>query len=339
LLTGCGKSASSASGPESSATFGALTESTSESDACSLLEPREVEAVLRSALGTPPFLSRDGRPESDGSDCQYEDANLHHITVGVEWDHGAMLFKMLGGFQNAVDQHAKGLLHIAEGADIAGEWDEARVVGCCRLAALRGDQLVTVDVEGSRGTIADAATLANAALKRLDKPLPGTGWRNVKPALTFEAAHRPRPREACALASRAEVETAVGPLTAEPVAGEDRCEYQGTQQGTERGAFAPVYVLTVRWIGGFGEFRQHNATFGSMTQGLSHSMGLSGEMKDAFESTGVGADMASNPAWDMAHYDISGLSAVKKDVLVTIEPQGGSAESAVKLMERVMSKL
>jgi hypothetical protein len=190
-------------------------------------------------------------------------------------------------------------------------------------------------VGGSRATVASAATLANTALKRLDKPLAAAGPRNVKAAMTFEKTHRPERRSPCALASRAEVEALIGALAADPRREEDRCEYEGSGHGR----LTPVYVLKVRWTGGFGEFRQLNETFGRFTQDMSRSMGLSGDLKEGFEKSGAGGDLPANPAWDVAHYNIAGLSAVKKDVLVSIEPQGGTADGALKIMQAVMSKL
>jgi hypothetical protein len=306
-----------------------------EADPCSLLEPREVETVLGAALATPPFLSRDGRPAHDGSACEYEDAKLHNIAIDVEWEHGAMMFGMLGALQGMVDQNAKGLVHLADGTNLAGEWDEAHVVGCCRFSALRGDQVVTVDFGGSNATIAGAARLADAALRRLDKPLPVNGLRNVKPAIEFETVHRPQRRDPCALATRAEAEALVGALSGDPQSTEDRCVYERASAGTS----GQVYVLKVRWIGGFGEFRQQNATFGSFSQGLSRNLGLSGDAKEALESAGAGADLPPDPAWEVAHYSVAGLSAVKKDVLISIEAQGGTADDALKLMGKAMSKL
>jgi hypothetical protein len=314
-----------------------LTASSSmeSSDPCSLLEPGEIEAVLGAPLATPPFLSQDGRPELDGSLCDYEDARLQEITVDVDWDHGAMAFSMLGSLQGMVDSHAKGLVHLAEGADLAGEWDEARVVGCCSFAALRGDQLVTIDVGGSKATIAAAAGLANSALKRLDKPLAIGGWRNVKPATAYELEHRPKLRDSCALVTRAEAEALIGALAGDPKSVEERCLYERASSSGP----GQVYVLKVRWRGGFSEYRQQNEMFGTFTQSMSRSMKLSGDIKEAFESTGVGGDLPANPAWDSAHYNIAGLTAVKKDVLISIEPQGGSADDALKLMEKAMSRL
>lgn len=304
-------------------------------NACSLLDPKEVEAVLAAPLAVPPFLSRDGKPEGGGSSCKYEDANLHSVTIDVEWENGAMMWKMVGSFQGMADQRAKGLVHLADGSDLAGEWDEARVQGCCHFMALRGDQLVTIDVAGTTATIASAGKLADAALKRLDKPLPIEGDKGVRPAMEFETATRPRPKEACALVSRSEAEALIGPLATDPKADDNGCEYTRPASGP----VSPIYVLKVKWTGGFGEFRETNATFETFGKDLSKSMHFSGDVKQTVESTTGGNDVPANPAWEAAHYNIAGLTAVKKDVLISIEPQAGSRDDALKLMEGAMSRL
>jgi len=307
-----------------------------EKDACALLEPKEVEAVLAASLATPPFLSRDGVPEADGDVCEYEDADLHNISIAVEWTMGAMAFKMRGLFQSAVDQTAaKGLVHLSEGADGAGEWDEARVVGCCTFVALRGDQMVTIDVGGSKAPMSAAASLADMALKRLDHLLAISGAPNVKRAIEFDAAHRPKKRNPCALVTRAEAEAIVGKLAEEPTPNDDRCVYQHVIEGP----FGPTYVLKIRWIGGLSDFRLTNDVAATFAKGFTKSVPLSGDGKQTLGSSLVGDDLASNPAWDVAHFSIMGLSAVKKDVSVSIEPQGGGREETIKLMEKAMSKL
>jgi len=330
-LASCGRSASS---QEQSKATPPRVESTATRDACSLLEPKEVEAVLGASLATPPFLSRDGLPTYDGSACQYEDANLHNITIDVEWDGGATVFKMSGALQSLVNQTAaKGLVHLAEGADVAGEWDEARVIGCCSFVALRGDQMVTVDVGGSKAPMAAAATLADMAIKRLDHVLAIRGLPNVKAAMAFESAHRPKRIDPCALVSRAEAEAIVGKLEGEPTPNDDRCVYQHVIEG----AFGPTYVVKVRWTGGFSDFRLQNDVSATFTKGFTKNMPIASDRKEAFESALIGGELA-NPAWDVANFSITGLSAVKKDVSVSIEPQGGSREDTIKLMEKAMSK-
>jgi hypothetical protein len=311
------------------------SESASAADPCTLLDPKEVEAALGSPLGTPPFLSRDRAPARRGPACEYEDAGLHSITVEVDWNGGAMKFNMFSAFQGMVDQHAKGLVHLADGTDLTGEWDEARVVACCSFAALRGDLLITVDVAGSKATIATAAKLADAALKRLDHRLPIDGARHVQPAIAFEAERRPKRSNPCALVNRTEAEAIVGPLSRDPTSiDDDGCMYDHAVQGT----FAPTYVLKVRWAGGFSKYREENDTFATATKSLTGSMPLAADAKEAFAAAGAGDDLPPNPAWETAHWNIAGLSAVKKDVLVSIEPQGGRPADTVRLMEKVMSK-
>jgi hypothetical protein len=340
-LAACGCSSSQSDKASATTTSSSRAESFVAKDACSLLDPKEVEAVLGAPIATPPFLSRDGVPGRDGSACEYLDANLHSTTVDVEWDGGAMAFKMYGAFQSTVDQTAaKGLVHLADGADVAGEWDEARVLGCCSFVALRGDQMVTIDVGASKAPMAAAAKLADSALKRLDHVLPISGSPNVKSAIAFEAAHRPKRRDPCSLVSRAEAEALVGRLAGDPqsIGADDpeaKCVYQHTIEGT----FGPTYVLKVRWTRGFSEFRQSNEIAASFAKGFTRNAPLSRDGKDAIESSVIGDDLAAGSAGEMAHYSVMGLSAVKKDVLISIEPQGGRPDDAVKLMEKAMSKL
>jgi hypothetical protein len=339
-LCACGRAASpqqdtSPANPALSASASS-SESIGREEPCSLLEPREVEAVLAAPLAVPPFLSRDSKPEDDGSACEYEDAALHSITVDVEWEQGAMAFKIFGAIQNTVGNQTNGLVRLSDGSELAGEWDEARVVGCCSFAALRGDQLVTVDVGGSKATIAEAAKLADAALKRLDHRVPIGGRQNVQAAVDFETAHRPKRRDPCSLASGADAEAVVGALTGPPESGDDRCVYEFA---AAPGKLERTFVLKIRWTGGLHEFRDHNDAFGRFSKAFTHDAPLSAAGKEAIESAGVGDDVPANAAWETAHLDISGLSAVKNDVLVSIEPQGGTSDDAKKLMEKAMAGL
>ena len=331
-LAACNRSASH----EQSGAKPSHTAVATSKDACSLLEPKEVEAVLGAPLATAPFLSRDGIPQYDGTACDYEDAGLHNITIDVTWRGGATVFGMYGAFQGLVDQTAvKGIVHVGEGSDVAGEWDEARVAGCCKFVALRGDQMIRVDVGGSKAPLAAAAKLADSALKRLDHTLSLRGLPNVKASIEFETANRPKPRDACALVSRAEAEALIGRLAGDPKSIDERCLYELAGEG----GFAPTYVMKVRWTGGFSDFRQHNDIATTFAKAFTASLPLPGDRTEALGASVTGSDLAANSAWELAHVSITGLSAVKKDVLVSIDSESGRTDEAVKLMAKAMSKL
>jgi hypothetical protein len=59
----------------------------SQDDPCSLLEPKEVEAVLGAPLGVPPYRSSKGAygPATNGRDCVYETADFHTIALSVDF--------------------------------------------------------------------------------------------------------------------------------------------------------------------------------------------------------------------------------------------------------------
>jgi hypothetical protein len=301
LLGGCGHHSHN----EGTVATGTATrsESPGEHDPCSLLEPKEVEDVLGAPLASPPFLAE----YSDG--CAYRDGNFHNIVIQPYWD-GAAAFRMFGAMQTLVDGHAKGLLKLVDGTEIAGEWDEARVIGCCTFMALRGDQAVSVDVTGTTTVaIPQAAKLADAALKRLDHPLPIDGGTGVKPAKEYAAAHRPKRVEACALLTRPEAEALIGPLTGDPKSQGDSCHY------LRAGTFSEEDVLSVDWEGGLRSLRENSALW-------------------------AGFDTAANPAWEASGIgNFPGYCAVKRDVLVCLHTMAVKQEQALVVLAKAMSKI
>lgn len=68
---------------------------------------------------------------------------------------------------------------------------------------------MTVDVSGLNATLEQAAKMADAALKRIEKPLPVDAAEGIA-AATARAAARPAERDPCGLVSRAEAEAALG---------------------------------------------------------------------------------------------------------------------------------
>ena len=175
LLVACGKKAADAGRGTVAAAGPRHSTADAGHDPCSLLEPKDVEAALGGGLAGPPYrFKRAGDhwgPADDGDACRYEGANRHFVQIEVEWEGGAQTMNMYGTVQSLADQKQKGVLKLSDGSELTGEWDEAKVDNCCTFIAMRGDQLVTVDIAGRTQRWNRPAAIADAALKRIDKPL------------------------------------------------------------------------------------------------------------------------------------------------------------------------
>jgi hypothetical protein len=307
-----------------------------EHDPCSLLDPKEAEAALGAPLATPPFRSSNGDPFTGGDGCTYEDAHFRRIVVEVEWDGASAGWKMMGNIQAMANQGpTKGMLHLADGSDLAGTWDEARVEGCCKFATLLGDQSVTVDVEDSTVDIPAAAKLADAALERLQKPLNIDGNRAVAAAKDYETAHRIKRRDPCSFLTRAEAEAIIGPLSADPKPSEDSCEYD---RMTEAGRLPAQLVVRVGWVAGYQELRENTSLRQGFIKGFTAGMPHG---KDVAAAMGGGA-LPASPYWDVAATGATragGLGAVKDDVIIGVDAVAIPREQTVKVLEKAMSKL
>ena len=355
LMIGCGKKPSDVpdtgtvarkhSGGNSSAVSGA------EQDPCSLLEPREVEAVLGGALAGPPYrFNKTGKagPAPDGEACRYETADYHFIEIEVEWTGGAQMMKMYGTVKSLADQKMKGVLKLGDGSEVAGEWDEARVLNCCTFIAMRGDQLVTVAIAGSKATLEQAAAIADAALKHIEKPLPVKGTAGIATAIARDAT-RPKERNPCSLVSRAEAEAALEfPLVKDPVVDDSKCIYTYTGTGTR-----PLSVgLDIRWRNGFAVFRERAALVAGVGMANAQLAERSATAAGVGKAFGVGDDAgqgkkgsaASDPTlagpWEAAQTGMLDFSAVKKDVLIKADAYDNKQqERARKLVAVAISKL
>lgn len=309
-----------------------------EQDPCSLLDPKEVEAALGAPLATPPFRVTGGAPTRNGGSCAYEDAQFHRVLVDVDWEGATFAWKMMGNIQAMINQGpTKGMLHLADGSDIAGTWDEARVQGCCTFATLMGDQGLTVDAGDSNVAIPGAAKLADAALKRLAKPIAVNGNDGVAAAKTYEAAHRPKRRDPCSLLTRAEVEAIIGPLSADPQSNGDRCEYQRTTEGPY-GKMRSVVDLSVDWFGGLGALHQNVGLRQGFAKGF--TAGLPGAKE--IESGLRGGALPPSPYWEVAYAGgttAGGVAAVKNDVMIGVDALGLPHAQAVTILEKAMAKL
>jgi len=368
LLLGC-SSKTPAPGAAQTAQSGAPpfaqgdSENFDTDDPCSLLEPKEVEAVLGAPLGTPPFRgSGPYDPAVDGDHCIYKTANFRYITLGVTFTGGAQAYSMVnfgkkllsGASDPNLNKAIKQSFKLDDGTELTGEWDEASLMpmNCCIFEALRGDQLIEIDFTGSSATLRQAASLIDAAFKRIDSPLKIDGGANVAAAAELEK-HRMKPVNPCSLLTRAEVEAIIGKLIADPVAhGTDSCAYELPPVGIRQ-----VYELHFTWRNGYYDWRQNGhvaeiagGTVAKMSgdvvehqlqQELGAQTASGTRPASEAEVTAMlgGHEVAANDAWEKAADQGMGFAAVKKDVLVTIDLRGVKESAARNLVAAVMRKI
>ena len=284
-----------------------------QGDPCSLIEPKEAEAVLGAPLGTPPYRASNGTPRADGPDCIYQTANFHQIIFTVEFTDGAQNYQMTGFAKkllgNAPTESAKNAFKMDDGTELAGEWDEANLTAmhCCIFNALRGDQMITIDFTATSATLPQAASLVDAAFKRIDKPLKFDGAASIAAASAFLKT-RPKPVAPCSVLSQAEAEAILGKLSSPPVAvGSISCEYHTPPQGP----LSRPYDLQYLWQGGYADVRDsvHTVRLGRMAMG--------GAATKADE-TPLEPGNAGDP-WESAGLVYNEFVAVKKDVEVKID--------------------
>lgn len=281
---------------------------------CALLTPEDVAAVIGPLAGAP-YRARGTTPDAGGDLCRFENAELRSLVVGVTWEGGADELRILGMVSGIVNTGDLGELRLIDGTALAGEWDEARVVGCCELKALRGDQLVRVDVAGTEASLEDAAKLADAAIRRLDTPLAHDDRAAVAAAVARES-ERPRIRAVCELVSRADAEELAGrALTEEPVGDETSCAYRGD---------ALDLTVNVQWRDGFRDLQVIAATIGATTSFI----GLPAD----------GGEPEQGP-WDEFSSSIAGVMAVQRDVLVSVETGPFAQEMPKAFVARAIENL
>lgn len=363
LALGCSSKAPAPGAKESAGGSGAppIAQTSSDEfhydDPCSLLEPKEVEAVLGSPLGAPPFRSKGGPGAGvvDGEYCVYATANHQFIQVGVDFTGGRTAYSMANfakgllssGGGNAAIQHAvKQSFKLDDGTELAGEWDEATLMpmNCCIFEALRGDQKIEIDFTGSDATLKQAASLVDAAFRRIDKPLKIDGGASSSIAAAAELeTHRMKPVDPCSVLTRAEVEALIGKLAADPASkvshhGTDTCTYELPSSGIRR-----IFELDFTWRGGYYKWRSdsHVAAIGT---GALTTVARDVRGNDAAAATNEmlkNKALAANDAWEHAEFHAMGFAAVKKDLLVEIKGLAGtgvSGDAATRIVAAAMRK-
>ena len=331
-LQGCSRGdneGSSGGGPESSHEATAGNEAT-EPDSCGLLKVEEVEAVM-GKLAVPPFQIGNKGPEVGGDRCGYRTADLREMQIGVTTEGGATLLKMMALPSGmAKDATLKGKLPLPEFADIAGDWDEARIIGCCNLNALLGDAMIDLNFAGTKLTMEQAAQLMNSALPRIRKPLPIKGNVGVAAALAQDA-ERPKERPVCSMFTRAEVEALLGPLTAEPTGSERDCTWRYQRKGIDGKLRDWPMEVKLRWRGGFADLRESVQLAGKVISSLIGG-GNSGGEAAAPEAAKI------EGPWDEAASAVD-FMAVRKDVIVHIDLHIADQATAEKFAGALLQKL
>ncbi|MGD9535874.1 MAG: hypothetical protein AB7P52_02315 [Alphaproteobacteria bacterium] len=293
---------------------------------CALLNADEVEEVLGGPLAGPPFRAGGAIPAENGEACRYETADYRSIDLRVEWNDGGTTFGAMGMLGDVVDEGGlKGVLKLSDGTILTGAWDEARVFMCCEFHALRGEQLVTVDISGSRATIAQAAALADAALRRIEAPLDVDDAASIG-AAEARMAERPPLRPVCELVTRAEAEAIVGAtLSAEPAGNDGSCTYVWVSPADN---IDYEFELRTTWRRGFSEMRNTLAAIGQ-------SMAMFEEQGLAFDAE----QTSDGPLFDEFATNLIGTMAVRKDVFLSIESGPFMTELSTAFIKAAASKL
>jgi hypothetical protein len=275
-------------------------------DPCALVSQAEVETLL-GPLAEPPYRVRDRHPDPAGDACMYRAGDLRNVTLFVAWKDGERYFRLFQGLGGAVERRLGG--RDAAGDSTAGPWDRA-ATPFGQLIVLAGSVAVHIDALGSRLDLRAREQIARFAIPRLNAPLAydGAGAARRVPAANTH-------RDPCALITRAEVESLMGPLQAEPKASADGDECRFALAQTMMGR--PVErALQVQWTDGWYALGQEGEAMGRARKAMRQAMGAA---PTGIATTGG----APGEPWDEAATLAGGVMAVvKHDVLLKIPADG-----------------
>lgn len=287
---------------------------------CSLLSADDVAAVLGPLAG-PPFPSDGYAPVGDRNVCRYVAKDLRSLTVRVEWKDGDEEMTGLTVGQGMVAKASGGMtLMLPNGVSIAGEWDDARMVGCCEFNALRGEQLIAIDFTAARTTIEAIAKLADKAIGRLDDAL-AVDDAAAMAAAKILLADLPKARPVCDLVTADEAKAVLGrPLFGPTTGDEQNCTFRWqSDSGLEY-----EMTLAVQWHDGFRTMGKEQSETGIADAALT-------------ELAGEALKTAEGP-WDAMAETMIGVMAVKRDVLFSVETGGVDNDIATGLIRAAANK-
>jgi hypothetical protein len=299
-------------------------------DPCRLLQPAEVEAVLGKPLAGAPFRSgnplgsRAGVADPTGSACWYEAADFTNIAVQATWAHAGAVMAGVAETLDKAEGATRGHLRLQDGTELAGDWDEAKITGCCNFVALRGDSSVEIDVGGTTASFEQAAKLAEAALGRLEAPLPIDGA-----AGTAAAEQRRKARVAvdgfCGLWDAADIAAVLGPMQGEPELSDNTCTYRYRSARGGTGMFMSIAVLR----NGARMYRNDNRT----------SANLAASLRAEHGQDVLAADQALKGPWDEAVDTPLQFNTRKGDTQIAIRHQNLSDYQLRELVTRAYVRL
>ena len=289
-------------------------------DPCRLLTVAEVEAVLGSKLVVPPYRGSNpigdsnGLPQDDGSVCWYVGKDNRNLTAQADWENAGAVTAAVSRELAEGESASGGILKLQDGTELVGDWDEARVRGCCAFQAMLGDASVEIEFAGSLATVEQAGTLANKALARLTQPLAVSGIAGNAAAQKWQQA-RYAPTDACSYWTVDYVHRLLGGDEPPVLKASGRHDCHITYGDGTRGRSQMVITVTPR--NGYRTFRSENATFADAARGISADNEGSITLKEA--------QVVEGP-WEAAENGPIQFNAVRNDASIAMRQFGLSIE-------------
>lgn len=123
--------------------------------ACGLLARTELQDAIGALTGEPESPPEDAADTAD-TRCVWRGADERMLVLSASGEGGTERI-------SAIEPYTA--------VQIQGEWDQARLQGCCLLHAMKEEALLSLDFSSARITLEQAAKLMDLALLRLHEPL------------------------------------------------------------------------------------------------------------------------------------------------------------------------
>lgn len=302
-------------------------------DPCRLLDPKEAEAVLGAPLAGAPYRggqaigSKAGVPQEDGDACWYYTSDNKNFTVQAEWTNAGAINAGVNANLAKAEGATKGMLKLQDGTELVGDWDEAKIRGCCIFVAMQGDSMVEIDFGGSLTTTTQqAADLANKALARLTKPLDISGQTGLTAGLKNMLA-RYSSTDPCSLWTAEDITKLLGAPKGEPERSDNTCTYVYTNAKGNSVMF--MTMVTLR--NGYRGYRTDNGS----NAGFEASINAIGEK----EGVSLKASTAIPGPWEAAIDSPIMFNTVKRDAQIAVRQRGMSREELTALIGHGYAKI